>query len=125
MSNPLNHGLVMGHAASEPKISPELRRRSNSKMAVFARNAFVNKTTGEVESEIVELTSYLPDANVRGVFGLIHTGDRVAISYSLKTDHFTTKDGIEQFQLVARIDSVQLIDSRAEPAARLRPGFKT
>ncbi|CAB0854129.1 hypothetical protein FRC0360_00685 [Corynebacterium diphtheriae] len=118
MSNPLNHGVVMGHAASEPKIFPNRAGGATVKLSVFARNSFVNKNTGEVESEIVELAGYIADAEVPGVFAHIRTGDRVAISYSLRTDRFTDKNGVEQFQLVARIDTVQLIDSKSESAAR-------
>ena len=40
------------------------------------------------------------------------------LSYSLKTDNYTDKDGNKHYQLVARIDTVQLIDSKAESAAR-------
>ncbi|MBM7825798.1 single-strand DNA-binding protein [Arcanobacterium pluranimalium] len=118
MSNPCNFGTIVGHAASEPRFFENRAGGATVKLAVFARNSFVNKSTGEVESEIVELTSYLPDANVPGVFGFIGTGDRVAVSYSLRTDCFTDKSGVERFELVARIDSVQLIDSKSESAAR-------
>lgn len=118
MSNPFNSGTIVGHAASEPKLFPNKAGGATVKLAVFARNAFVSKSTGEVESEIVELTSYIPNVNVPGVFGLIHTGDRVAISYSLKTDRYTDREGVERFQLVARVDTVQLIDSKSESAAR-------
>lgn len=118
MSNPFNSGTVVGHAASEPRFFENRAGGATVKLAVFARNAFINKNTGEVESEIVELTGYVADINSPGVFGLIHTGDRVAVSYSLRTDRFTDKNGVEQFQLVARIDTVQLIDSKSESAAR-------
>ena len=40
------------------------------------------------------------------------------MSYSLKTDVYTDKDGVKQYPLVARIDTVQLIDSKKESAAR-------
>lgn len=40
------------------------------------------------------------------------------LSYSLKTDNYTDKDGNKHYQLVARIDTVQLIDSKKESAAR-------
>lgn len=126
MSNPFNSGTVVGHAASEPRFFPNSKGGATVKLAVFARNAFVSKSTGEVESEIVELTGYIADAEVPGVFAHIHTGDRVAVSYSLRTDRFTDKNGVEQFQLVARIDTVQLIDSKSESAARVaKRGAKT
>lgn len=118
MSNPFNSGIIVGHAASEPKLFPNKAGGATVKLAVFARNAFVSKSTGEVESEIVELTGYVADINSPGVFAHIHTGDRVAISYSLRTDRFADKNGVEQFPLVARIDTVQLIDSKSESAAR-------
>ena len=74
--------------------------------------------SSKVESEIVELTGYVQDAANPGVFGCIGSGDRVAVSYSLKTDVYTDKDGVKQYPLVARIDTVQLIDSKKESAAR-------
>ncbi|CAB0686584.1 hypothetical protein FRC0429_00807 [Corynebacterium diphtheriae] len=118
MSNPFNNGVVMGHAASEPRFFENRSGGATVKLAVFAKNSFVSKNSGEVESEIVELAGYVADVNAPGVFGFIGTGDRVAVSYSLKTDRFTDKAGVEQFQLVARIDTVQLIDSKSESAAR-------
>ncbi|MFW9156888.1 hypothetical protein ACOJA9_13910 [Corynebacterium striatum] len=71
-----------------------------------------------MESEIVELTGYVQDAKQLGVFGCIGAGDRVAVSYSLKTDVYTDKNGNKQYPLVARIDTVQLIDSKKESEAR-------
>lgn len=53
-----------------------------------------------------------------GVFSCINAGDRIAVSYSLKTDVYTDKDGQKHYPLVARIDTVQLIDSKKESAAR-------
>ena len=40
------------------------------------------------------------------------------MSYSLKTDVYTDKGGQKHYPLVARIDTVQLIDSKKESAAR-------
>ncbi|WP_347305986.1 single-stranded DNA-binding protein [Corynebacterium sp. SA-MJD20WY100] len=126
MSNPFNNGTVVGHAASEPKIFPNRAGGATVKLSVFARNSFVNKNTGEVESEIVELAGYIADVEVPGVFAHIRTGDRVAISYSLRTDRFVDTQGVEQFKLIARIDTVQLIDSKSESAARAaKRGAKT
>ncbi|MCI6205925.1 MAG: single-stranded DNA-binding protein [Corynebacterium glucuronolyticum] len=118
MSNPLNHGVVMGHAASEPRYFPNSKGGATVKLAVFARNSFVSKSTGEVGAELIELTGYIPDAAEPGVFDFIRTGDRIACSYSLKTDRYTDRESVERFQLVARIDTVQLIDSKAESSAR-------
>lgn len=66
----------------------------------------------------MELTGYVQDAKNPGVFGCVGSGDRVAVSYSLKTDVYTDKDGVKHYPLVTRIDTVQLIDSKKESAAR-------
>jgi len=118
MSNPFNTGIITGNAAREPKIFEHANGGATVKLNVYARNTFKNKNTGKVESEIVELTGYVKDAKNLGVFGCIGAGDRVAVSYSLKTDVFTDKDGNKHYPLVARIDTVQLIDSKKESAAR-------
>lgn len=118
MSNPFNNGTIVGNAAREPKVFAHANGGATVKLNVYARNTFKNKNTGKVESEIVELTGYVQDANNLGVYGCIGAGDRVAVSYSLKTDVFTDKDGNKQYPLVARIDTVQLIDSKAESQAR-------
>ena len=118
MSNPFNNGTITGNAAREPKVFAHANGGATVKLNVYARNTFKNKTTGKVESEIVELTGYVPDSNNLGVFGCIGAGDRVAVSYSLKTDAYTDKDGQKHYPLVARIDTVQLIDSKKESAAR-------
>ena len=119
MSNPFNSGIIVGNAASAPKLFPHANGTSATvKLSVFARNNFVNKQSGAVESEVVELTGYVADVTKPGVFAHIGKGDRVAVSYSLKTDRYTDKNGVEHFPLVARIDSVQMLDSKAESAAR-------
>ena len=118
MSNPFNSGTIVGNAAREPKIFEHANGGATVKLNVYARNTFKSKTTGKVESEIVELTGYVQDANNLGVFGCIGAGDRIAVSYSLKTDVYTDKDGQKHYPLVARIDTVQLIDSKKESAAR-------
>ena len=113
MSNPFNNGTIVGNAARAPKLFEHANGGATVKL-----NTFKNKSTGKVESEIVELTGYVQDAANPGVFGCIGSGDRVAVSYSLKTDVYTDKDGVKQYPLVARIDTVQLIDSKKESAAR-------
>lgn len=118
MSNPFNTGTIVGNAAREPKVFAHANGSATVKLNVYARNTFKNKSTGKVESEIVELTDYVADAKNLGVFGCIGAGDRVAVSYSLKTDVYTDKDGNKHYQLVARIDTVQLIDSKKESEAR-------
>lgn len=118
MSNPFNSGTIVGNTAREPKIFEHSNGGATVKLNVYARNTFKSKSTGKVESEIVELTGYVPDAKQLGVFGCIGAGDRVAVSYSLKTDVYTDKDGNKHYPLVARIDTVQLIDSKAESEAR-------
>ena len=118
MSNPFNNGTSVGNAAREPKIFEHANGGATVKLNVYARNTFKNKSTGKVESEIVELTGYVADAKNLGVFGCIGAGDRVAVSYSLKTDNYTDKDGNKHYPLVARIDTVQLIDSKKESEAR-------
>lgn len=118
MSNPFNNGTIVGNAARAPKLFEHANGGATVKLSVYARNTFKNKTTGKVESEIVELTGYVQDAKNPGVFGCIGSGDRVAVSYSLKTDVYTDKGGQKHYPLVARIDTVQLIDSKKESAAR-------
>ncbi|OFT72389.1 single-stranded DNA-binding protein, partial [Corynebacterium sp. HMSC05C01] len=118
MSNPFNNGTIVGNAARAPKLFEHANGSATVKLSVYARNTFKNKSTGKVESEIVELTGYVQDAKNPGVFGCIGSGDRVAVSYSLKTDVYTDKDGVKHYPLVARIDTVQLIDSKKESAAR-------
>ena len=118
MSNPFNNGTIVGNAARAPKLFEHANGSATVKLSVYARNAFKNKTTGKVESEIVELTGYVQDAANPGVFDCVGSGDRVAVSYSLKTDAYTDKDGQKHYPLVACIDTVQLIDSKKESAAR-------
>ena len=118
MSNPFNSGIITGNAAREPKVFAHANGGATVKLNVYARNTFKDKNTGKVESEIVELTGYVQDAKNLGVFGCIGAGDRVAVAYSLKTDVYADKDGNKQYPLVARIDTVQLIDSKAESEAR-------
>lgn len=118
MSNPFNTGIITGNAARAPKLFEHANGGATVKLNVYARNAFKSKSTGKVESEIVELTGYVADAKQLGVFGCISAGDRVAVSYSLKTDTYADKDGQKHYPLVARIDTVQLIDSKKESAAR-------
>ena len=118
MSNPFNSGIITGNAAREPKVFAHANGGATVKLNVYARNTFKDKNTGKVESEIVELTGYVADAKNLGVFGCIGAGDRVAVSYSLKTDVYADKDGNKQYPLVARTDTVQLIDSKAESEAR-------
>ena len=107
MSNPFNNGTIVGNAARAPKLFEHANGGATVKLSVYARNTFKNKATGKVESEIVELTGYVQDAKNPGVFGCIGSGDRVAVSYSLKTDVYTDKEGQKQYPLVARIDTVQ------------------
>lgn len=118
MSNPFNNGTIVGNTARAPKLFEHANGGATVKLSVYARNAFKNKSTGKVESEIVELTGYVQDAANPGVFGCIGSGDRVAVSYSLKTDVYADKDGQKHYPLVARIDTVQLIDSKKESAGR-------
>lgn len=118
MSNPFNNGTIVGNTARAPKLFEHANGSATVKLSVYARSTFKNKSTGKVESDIVDLTGYVQDAGTPGVFNCINAGDRIAVSYSLKTDVYTDKGGQKHYPLVARIDTVQLIDSRKESAAR-------
>ena len=99
MSNPFNNGTIVGNAARAPKLFEHANGGATVKLSVYARNTFKNKTTGKVESEIVELTGYVQVAANPGVFGCIGSGDRVAVSYSLKTEmyHGEVFDTVAEF----------------------------
>ena len=87
MSNPCNFGTIVGHAASKPRFFENRAGGATVKLGIFARNSFVSKTTGEVESEVVELTGYIADVSTgHWVYDHINTGDRVAVSYSLNSE---------------------------------------
>ncbi|MFB7918937.1 single-stranded DNA-binding protein [Streptomyces sp. NPDC056061] len=118
MSNPRNNGNLLGRLANDPKV---FKNRDGSKkvmFTVFADRNFTN-AAGERQSDAIPVEAFVRATTPgTGPFDNIHKGDLVALSTSLRMDHYT-KNGSEVFDVKVVVEGITFVEPRSVTQARL------
>lgn len=117
MANPFNNGTFIGNLAADPVVFAQSNGARVIKASVYARNNFVTKSTGKVESEKADFTQYVAPGK-KSAFDFLSKGDMVAVNYRVGTDTYQDKTGATHYDLVLRVESLQFVESKTQTAAR-------
>lgn len=118
MKNIRNHGLVTGRLAKGLTIQ---RNKDGSRKVLFtiaAQDNFVdkNKVRG---TQFIPLEAFIPaDRKGNGAYEYLDCGDLVSVSYSIRNNNYTNKDGVKVYGIVLMADEVALLESKASKEAR-------
>ena len=118
MANAQNSGIVIGRL-SKAVAAFQNGDRSRKMMVTLAVPNNYKDAQGNTTTEFVSLEGFVPADKQDGVYGLMHEGDLVAIGYHLKSNNYTDKTSGEQvYGQVCRIDSIELLETKAVTEAR-------
>lgn len=119
MSNPRNHGVIIGRLANDPVVFTNSDDSKNVKFTVFADRNFTNKD-GERDADALPVEAFVRSStNGTGPFASIHKGDLVAVQYTLRMDRYTRKTGEEVYELKAQVEDITFLEPRSVTQARL------
>lgn len=113
MANPNNNGTVIGRLARDPQIFVNGDGSRTVYVTVAAQNNFISRD-GSRHAEYISLETFIPADRENGVYGLIHQGDLVATTYSVRVTEY---NGEYTTRLV--IDNVQMLEGKGTTSARL------
>lgn len=115
MSNPRNNGTFVGNLAAAPKIFANADGSRTVQLTAYAEDDF--RTKGEYLSQGIPFEAFLSARNdSNGLYGTLVAGSTVAISYSLRQNNYTDKNGVRHYGTVQRIESIAPIGPRKQGA---------
>lgn len=113
MANPNNNGTTIGRLARDPQIFTNGDGSRTVYVTVAAQNNFISRD-GSRHAEFIPLEVFIPADRGNGVYNLIHQGDLVAVSYSVRVTEY---EGAYTTRLT--IDSLQMLEGKGTTSARL------
>lgn len=113
MANPNNNGTAIGRLARDPQIFTNGDGSRTVYVTVAAQNNFISRD-GSRHAEFIPLEVFIPADRGNGVYDLIHQGDLVAVSYSVRVTEY---EGAYTTRLT--IDSLQMLEGKGTTSARL------
>lgn len=120
MSNPNNLGIFAGKLGADPVFFDNADGSRKVKISVYAQNNYKNNdgSTGSVRASFEAFIDAQKAANNNGVYGLMHKGDFISVTYEIKNNDYTNKAGEKVYEEVKQITNVMLNESKATTTAR-------
>ena len=114
-----NYGVVEGRLTRNPAIFSNSDGSKKVMLTLASRRNFKN-STGKTDSDFVAVEAYISkDAKSNGVYDLIHQGDLVGVSYTVRTSSYTDKaTGEEKYTQTLLVQDVDLKESKKVTDAR-------
>ena len=120
--NPLNNGTVIGRLPKDPKLFENKDGSKSVRFTVMARNGYKN-AQGGYDSTGVDLEAFIPaTAEGNGVYDILKKGILVQVTYEIRRNNWTDKDGKMHYDQVLRVNDVRVLESKATTDARASKG---
>lgn len=82
--------------------------------AITTKNA-----DGKRSTQFLPFEAFIPAERNLGVFGMIHSGDKISIAYTVKNNNYRNKSTNEMiYGIVLQIEKISLEESKATTTAR-------
>jgi single-strand DNA-binding protein len=119
MSNPVNHGTLVGRLARDPKVFSNADGSQKVVFTVFANRNFKN-AQGEVLSDAIPVEAFVRKETdiAKTPFASIHRGDQVALNTALRMDSYV-RNGENVYDLKVVVEDITFLESRQVTQARL------
>lgn len=121
MFNLENYGIISGRLVSDPQIYENADGSRKIRITLAASNNYRNKD-GSRSAQFIPLEAFIIANKAKkdnGVFDLMHIGDKITVSYTVKNNNYTDRStGKPVYGLVLQIENVKLDESKATTAAR-------
>lgn len=119
MSNPVNHGTLVGRLARDPKLFTNGDGSKKVVFTVFANRNFKN-AQGEALSDAIPVEAFIPKGTdfAKTPFASIHRGDQVSLNTALRMDSYL-RDGENVYDLKVVVEGISFLESRQITQTRL------
>lgn len=116
--NTANFGVVTGRLTKDPVTFDNKDKSKKVMVTVAVQDSFKNHD-GERKTQFINLEGFISNKTEgEGVYGYMHKGDLVQISFGVRTNNYTAKDGKPVYDQVLAISGVQLMESKKAQAER-------
>ncbi len=118
MKNLRNFGVVTGRLAKGLQIQFNKDGSRKISFIIAAQDNYTDRN-GERRSQFIPLEAFIPASQkANGAYDYLGCGDMVSISYSVRNNNYTGKDGATVYRMVLLADEVVLLESKASKEAR-------
>lgn len=116
MYNVRNSFQVIGRLTQDAKVFDNADGSKKVRFTLAAKDNFKSGTENEAKSQFIPVEAFVSANAVKkngiGRYGLIHKGDQVAVTGQIQNNNYTDKDGVNRYDLVLRIETLDLMESR-------------
>ena len=117
-ATPKNNGTLIGRLAADPRVFDNADGSKKVSFTVFVDRDYI-AGDGSRPSDAIPVEAFISNrAQGIGPYGAIHKGDQIAVSTSLRFDHYTTKNGVEVREVKVVSESIAFLEPRSVTQAR-------
>lgn len=119
--NTNNFGIAIGRLTADPVFFANSNGSAKVKFTIAARDNFKSKDTNGaqvVKSQFIPLEAYIANPQGRQIYTMLKKGDKVSVSYSVRTNNYADKNGEMHYGIILFVESIQFEESKTQAAAR-------
>ena len=118
MFNLNNYGVATGRLTADPFVYQNTDGSQKVRITLAASDNYKN-ADGKRSTQFLPFEAFIPAERNLGVFGMIHSGDKISIAYTVKNNNYRDKSTNEMiYGIVLQIEKISLEESKATTAAR-------
>ena len=118
MFNLNNYGVATGRLTANPFVYQNADGSQKVRITLAASDNYKN-ADGKRSTQFLPFEAFIPAERNLGVFGMIHSGDKISIAYTVKNNNYRDKSTNEMiYGIVLQIEKISLEESKATTAAR-------
>ena len=118
MFNLNNYGVATGRLTADPFVYQNTDGSQKVRITLAASDNYKN-ADGKRSTQFLPFEAFIPAERNLGVFGMIQSGDKISIAYTVKNNNYRDKSTNEMiYGIVLQIEKISLEESKATTAAR-------
>lgn len=119
MANIRNFGIAEGRLTKDPAVFTNSDDSKKVMVTVAVQDNYKSKTTGERNTQFINLEAFISNKSKGlGAFDYMHKGDLVGFEYTIRSNNYTSKNGVAHYDQVLFIQSTDLKETKKAQAAR-------
>ena len=118
MFNLNNYGVATGRLTADPFVYHNTDGSQKVRITLATNDNYKN-ADGKRGTQFLPFEAFIPAERNLGVFGMIHTGDKISVAYTVKNNNYRDKTTNEMiYGIILQIEKINLEESKATTAAR-------
>lgn len=118
MFNLNNYGVATGRLTADPFVYQNTDGSQKVRITLAASDNYKN-ADGKRSTQFLPFEAFIPAERNLGVFGMIHSGDKISVAYTVKNNNYRDKTTNEMiYGIILQIEKISLEESKATTTAR-------